>query len=53
MKKQYIQPQASVIVIQNTLLSIASDGSKVTIPDSTEGGDGSDAASRGTDWDEW
>lgn len=58
MKKQYIQPQSSVIVIQNTLLTDASNkyngGDSVKLNPSGMGdGDGGDAASRGTDWDEW
>ena len=58
-KQQYIKPQASVIIIQNTLLTGASpnkytgqDNLKLN-PASMEGSDGSDAASRGSDWDEW
>lgn len=51
-KQQYIKPQASVIIIQNNLLSLTSDGSKVTIPASADGGNGSDAASRVGGWDD-
>ena len=58
-KQQYIKPQASVIIIQNTLLTDASPnryngGNTIKFdPDSMEGGEGTDAASRDGGWDEW
>ena len=57
-KQQYIKPQASVIIIQNTLLTDASNkysgGDSATLNRSTmEDGDGGDAASRDGGWDEW
>ena len=58
-KQQYIKPQASVIIIQNTLLTEASPnkysgGDSVKFNRGTMGdGDGTDAASRDGGWDEW